>query len=279
MRMGLASCCRPGVDRASQAAPAPRYAQRRAFTLIELLVVIAIIAILAALLLPGLARIKELARRTECQSRMKQWAMALTMYKDDHEDEIPREGYHPFGNTYLNNWMQVRGNKQGPSEDIWYNALSRYMKVQAASGYFLVRPRFYERATMFHCPSARFPADIRYPDSFFPYFSIALNSQLIALPYIPTTRFSRIGYVSQTVLFGENRLEGEPKVNVCQPNDHLGQPAVWAYRFVPRHAGGGNLAFADSHVAWLQGYRVVESRGLGQGGPVVPPTEVRWELE
>ncbi len=60
-----------------------------AFTLIELLVVIAIIGILAALLLPALARAKQRALRTSCVNNMHQFLLATHMYANDNDQRLP----------------------------------------------------------------------------------------------------------------------------------------------------------------------------------------------
>ena len=77
---------------------------RYAFTLIELLVVIAIIAILAAILFPVFARARERARRSACQSNLKQIGLGIMQYAQDYDETMPLTYYQ---NTAFKGWDQL----------------------------------------------------------------------------------------------------------------------------------------------------------------------------
>jgi prepilin-type N-terminal cleavage/methylation domain-containing protein len=98
---------------------------RGGFTLIELLVVIAIIAILAALLLPALARAKLQAKAANCSSNNKQIATALMMYADDNSQYLPPLNTGCFATVLTSNWwFTIIGNSKyitssAQSNNIW----------------------------------------------------------------------------------------------------------------------------------------------------------------
>ena len=100
---------------------------RQGFTLIELLVVIAIIAILAALLLPALAKAKEKALATQCLSNIRQVGLASSLYLSDYNDRYP-PGSTKNGRVTQLSWVGNTG-LQSPyssltSEERW---LSEYL--------------------------------------------------------------------------------------------------------------------------------------------------------
>ena len=81
--------------------------RRDGFTLIELLVVIAIIALLMAILMPALNRVRGQAQKISCQARLKQWGLIFKLYTDDH-------------NGFFNN--------RDVSGGLWMDAMQSYYK-------------------------------------------------------------------------------------------------------------------------------------------------------
>jgi prepilin-type N-terminal cleavage/methylation domain-containing protein/prepilin-type processing-associated H-X9-DG protein len=90
-----------------------------AFTLVELLVVIAIIAILAAILFPVFGRARENARRTSCQSNLKQVGIGLLQYIQDYDEKMPFSFYGGGG-----------GDKTTRTRYKWMDAIFPYVKSE-----------------------------------------------------------------------------------------------------------------------------------------------------
>ncbi len=102
--------------------------KRNGFTLIELLVVIAIIAILMAILLPALHRVREQGKRANCMSNLKNLTLVWVMYADDHDGRIPAGGTHGAVSWVDHTGLAVKKNRKDQIAAIKKGVLWSYTK-------------------------------------------------------------------------------------------------------------------------------------------------------
>ena len=212
------------------------------FTLVELLVVIAIIGILAAMLLPALARAKEKSRAVQCSSNLRQWGLAYRLYADDNDDFLPRRGQG----------VQVLTRIDRPED--WFNALPIYFNLPAFQDMVTNSQQpLPHTQSVFICPSAEKKPVGNY---FLPY---SMNMNLSPWNLTVASRFGEVDQPSAVVAMAE------------APGPYGSTyPSKQAYSIVARHTQRINLLFLAGQVQSFAGSYV----GCGMGDPGL--TSVRW---
>ncbi|SPE59546.1 Type II secretory pathway pseudopilin PulG-like protein [Verrucomicrobia bacterium] len=218
-------------------------AGRRAFTLIELLVVIAIIAILAAMLLPALARTKAKALKTQCMNNVKQITVGMILYCGDYNDTTPGANGVPSPPAQDGIWW-------------WYKELIKpYVGVRATPSATSLNGLTGTNAAVFACPKDRgWPPNYPKPlcqtlsVDYSSYIFNGVNNQAdddaVNLNNMLSFKLASVRHPTRTWLIGEWSFSW-----AFSWHDSLTGNANRAYNNCLN-----NLGFVDGHVAYLRIY-------------------------
>lgn len=216
----------------------------RGFTLIELLVVIAIIAILAAMLLPALARGRESARRVKCVNNQRQLGIASQMYSDDNGGTFFRyhHGKTNVGQILWCGWLGPGAEEERPF-DATQGALYPYLQGRGVE----------------ICPSLNyFTAKFKFKATG-AAFGYGYNISLSAGPSSLPIRVSQVVKPTGTALFAD-----AAQINDFQPPASKSNPMLEEFFWISantnfasasyypnghfRHSQRANVVFCDGHV-------------------------------
>ncbi|BCM93371.1 hypothetical protein IAD21_05262 [Abditibacteriota bacterium] len=197
--------------------------------MIELLVVIAILAILAAILFPVFGRARENARRSSCQSNLKQVGLGILQYVQDYDERFPHV---------------ATGNAAFPQAPYgWADAIQPYLKS----------------LQIYQCPSDVTPPDANPLSTGYTDYAYNLGLARGSGGTTPVgVNQSQLDQATLTVLFCETKLAGSTPGYFGTAYSAQRGGSSTDFAITPDiawtvHLDGSNLSFADGHVKWYKG--------------------------
>jgi len=263
---------------------AARSQRAAAFTLIELLVVIAIIAILAALLLPALAKAKDQAVRVHCKSNERQQILALTMYAHENKDSLPNDNgaYQPWD---LNAVLGTSLAAGGAPYKVWYDpgTAAEFGDADSLTFWNNASPEFDDEEAPRIVGYAETLSGIRlYTNSGTWQFGTNINPKLsagaltlngISVKIEPSSRvllacatLTSAGNLSENLTTMEHYIWTDVP-HQEDPDVPGTKPFTSAHMLNSRLPAGGNLGMLDGHVEWRPFQQFIPRAGPDGEGP------------
>ena len=233
------------------------------FSLVELLVVLAVISVLAAVLLPVLAKMRSSARQTSCMSNLRQIGFAALQYSQDYDDQ------YPYWNSAF---LSVPASPE-TSDKMWKYVVQPYVKSGNPS-YYVTGGVIHRETEVWQCPDisawkdalanhgvvesnmATRPASASYGMSMFIAYTYFGNPVLTGNRYRPGMPLALLRTPASTILVGESGIAGridtpiQRRWQYFEQRYHDANVQNWERRSA--HNGGSNYLFCDGHAHWLR---------------------------
>ena len=217
---------------------------RGAFTLIELLVVIAIIAILAAMLLPALAKAKAKAQRIQCLGNLKQIGVGMTVYAGDNDDKVISARSPNGGNV---GWNQIALN---PIPADAAKTANLTVQAQATGPSIWACPSRTDFQVIYSTANSQWDIGYQYFGGIEKWYNKNFTTGITSLSPVKLGNSKPHWCLAADVVAKINGGWG----TVIDPNDTANEPPL--YVSLPAHGQGstippgGNEVFCDGSAQW-----------------------------
>ncbi len=250
-----------------------KQSRKGGFTLIELLVVIAIIAILLAILMPALSRVREQGRRAVCLNHMKTLTLCWIMYADENDDRLVNGEAHWAPTAAPTAPVPTSGPHRGERYWVGNDCASAFMQgeqrpldIQKQAIRLGALFEYCKTEKVYRCPTGIRGEMRTYSTAY------GMNGCFDAAGTYSGNQGVRVG---STVLMVKRRAEianpapafrlvflDEGRITPDSYAIHYLKPSWWDPPFV-RHGDGTNVAFADGHSDYWK-YRGAETIQIGK---------------